>query len=382
MARLVVAELRAVEDGVDTDGAGVVVCDATGAEVDVGAMAADVWDAVEGSLGVEPPGRALVGTRVRVHWPDDGAWYAGLVTEFSTHRGHQVVYDHVPGESDLTMYEDFAAVEWERAPSPPPPSLPPPLPPPPTMSASPSLSLPSPRVSAGAFAHVDWVLENPLNALWLVLFTRHPRFAKWHSVVLSYCKLLQDATPYRKTTRFLSSVPSAATYPPPCSPTAPCILVQERGRHSKAIGEMDPERSILGYYARSHVPASIVADFLEAVVARRLVGGVTRLLLVDLCAGQQSARVGVGVYQRRAVWARHRDAGCEICYVSVDCNGACAPSLHLDLLSVGMDEVLSCACLAAGWEDPDAVAVFVWFSPPCETVPTPPLLNPPAASRC
>ena len=50
MARLVVAELRAVEDGVDTDGAGVVVCDATGAEVDVGAMAADVWDAVEGSF--------------------------------------------------------------------------------------------------------------------------------------------------------------------------------------------------------------------------------------------------------------------------------------------------------------------------------------------
>ena len=57
MARLVVAELRAVEDGVDIDGAGVVVFDATGAEVDVGAMAADVWDAVKGSL-VELPGQA------------------------------------------------------------------------------------------------------------------------------------------------------------------------------------------------------------------------------------------------------------------------------------------------------------------------------------
>jgi hypothetical protein len=201
-----------------------------------------------------------------------------------------------------------------------------------------------------------------------MLFTRHPRFAKWHSVVLSYCKLRSGATPYRKTTRFISSLPSAHTYPPPCSPNAPCAAVFERGRHSRAIGEtVATQRAILGYYARSHVPASIVADFLEAVVAQRLVAGVTQLLVLDLCAGHQSAREGMDAYRRRTAWARHRDAGCELGYVSVDCSLECAPLLHLDLLSVEMDEVLVRARDALGWCNPAAVAVFVWFSPPCET---------------
>ena len=301
MARLVVAELNAAEDGDGVNAAPIVTCDATGAEVDVEGLAADVWNVVDGSC--------------------DG------------------------------------------------PPLPPPSPLPPQQGVS------------CAFASVDWVLENPLNCLWLVLFTRHPRFAKWHSVTLSYCKLRRGATSYRKTTRFLSSLPSATTYPPPCSPNAPCAAVREHGRHSHAIGDMAPERSVLGYYARSHVPPALVADFLEAVVAQRLVNGIKRLLLVDLCAGYQSARVGVNVYRRRAVWAQRRNAGCEIGYVSVDSNGDCAPLLHLDLLSVGMHEVLAYACRAVGWEEPAAVAVFVWFSPPCETVPSS-LLNPqPVASQ-
>ena len=222
------------------------------------------------------------------------------------------------------------------------------------------------------YASLDWVLENPLNALWLLLFTRHPCFAKWPSVVLSYCKLRWGATPYRKTTRLVSTLPSVRAYAPPCTPKAPCAVVQQQGRHARALGEMAPGRAILGYYARSQVPASLVADYLEAVVARRLVGCVSRLLIIDLCAGHQSARMGMDAYRRRDAWRSHRDAGCEIAYVSVDRSADCAPLLCVDLLSVCMDDLLERAFAAAGWAgcDPATVAVFAWFSPPCETYST------------
>jgi len=55
----------------------------------------------------------LVGKRIRVHWPDDDAWYAGLITGYSSRRGHCVKYDHVPGESDRTEYEDLEDLVWE-----------------------------------------------------------------------------------------------------------------------------------------------------------------------------------------------------------------------------------------------------------------------------
>ena len=69
---------------------------------------------------------------------------------------------------------------------------------------------------------------------------------------------------------------------------------------------MDTERSIIGYYERSHVPASLVADYLEATAEQRLTGGVTRLLLLDLCAGRQSACAGIRAFQRRTTWVAPR----------------------------------------------------------------------------
>ena len=386
MAQRVLVELHEAEDGEEVDSLAIVACDAMGATVDVEALAADAWDIAEGSLDAAAPGidlvgrRAvgsldaaapgidLVGRRVAVHWPADRAWYHGTIALFSRRRGWLVRYDRVPGESDRTEYEDLTTVEWAlEAPSPPPPPPQPPalsVPSPPPPPAGPPELMPSCET-----ASLDFVFENPLNALWLLLFTRHPRFERWPSVVLSYCKLRSGATPYRKTTRFLSSLPSARTYRPPCSRNAPCATVQRDGRHKRAIGEVDAERCIIGYYERSHVPASIVGDYLEAIAAQRLTGGVTRLLLLDLCAGRQSARAGIHAFQRRAAWARHRDAGCEIRYVSVDCNAECNPHLCVDLLAMSIDEVLRRAFDTVGWPSA-SVAVFVWASPPCETYST------------
>ena len=137
-------------------------------------------------------------------------------------------------------------------------------------------------------------------------------------------------------------------------------------KHEHVIGERERGRAVLGYYARSHVPASIVADYLESVSERRLRCGIKRLLVLDLCAGLESARAGMRAYQRRATWVRHRTAGCEMRYVSVDNNEKLTPILAIDLAEADMNEVLLHACNVAGWP-PTSVAVFVWFSPPCET---------------
>jgi hypothetical protein len=63
------------------------------------------------------------------------------------------------------------------------------------------------------------------------------------TVVLSYCKLRSCATKYRKTTRFLSSILSSATYAAPCSPSAPCAMVRNEGKHEQVIGERERGRA-------------------------------------------------------------------------------------------------------------------------------------------
>lgn len=68
----------------------------------------------------------LVQQRVRVFWPDDRAWFTGVVTSYSSKRGHCVKFDKVEGEDDcVRYYESFDEVRWElltarrRTPSPP-----------------------------------------------------------------------------------------------------------------------------------------------------------------------------------------------------------------------------------------------------------------------
>ena len=83
---------------------------------------------------------------------------------------------------------------------------------------------------------------------------------------------------------------------------------------------------------------------------RRLCAATRRLLLLDLCAGMQSARAGVNAYRRRAAWLEPRDTGCEIAYVSVDVSADCQPDLQIDLLDANMHDVLRRACELVGWE--------------------------------
>ena len=234
--------------------------------------------------------RRLIGKRILVHWPADNAWYAAKVATLSQRRGYCIKYDHVPGEQDRTEYAALDDMEWVLEPttsvpcsaaaprrsstvpdhrdaacatvtlptlsthgsSPVEPAPQPstqPLPTPPLLA---QLRRRPPPPPAALCTSLDFCLENPVNALWLMLFTKHPRFERWPSVVLSYCKLRPCATKYRKTTRFLSSTPSSATYAAPCSPSAPCAMVRNEGKHEHVIGERERGRAVLGYYARSH----------------------------------------------------------------------------------------------------------------------------------
>jgi len=136
--------------------------------------------------------------------------------------------------------------------------------------------------------------------------------------------------------------------------------------HAQVIGDNASGRALLGYYERSHVPASLVADFLASAVSVRLASGVTRLLLLDLCSGWESARAGLAAYRHRSAWVTHRSVGCELFYVSVDNNPRVSPMLTVDLASADLPDVVARACALAGWS-PATVAVLVWFSPPCET---------------
>ena len=104
---------------------------------------------------------------------------------------------------------------------------------------------------------LDFCLENPANALWLWLLSLHPRFACWSIDTTSYCKQPRCATPYRKTTCFMSTQGSSAPLPAPCCPTDPCNMVRENGIHDEAIGARETERNPQGYLNRSHIPTPI-----------------------------------------------------------------------------------------------------------------------------
>lgn len=232
-------------------------------------LTANELAAMASRAALMPHGTALVGKRVRIFWPADDAWYLGAVASFSSLRGYGVRYDRVPGQDDLPfVYTWLEEGEWELEPSEAAPSSPHtaashPAPPTCTRVDTPATVLASPQAAPSRFtppgcACIDFVMENPIGALWLMLFTKHPTFARWPTVTLSYCKLASGRTRYRKTTRFVSSLPSAREYRPPCSATAPCAYFRVHARHECAIGQ-EAERSIQGYYLRSRVPSSIVA---------------------------------------------------------------------------------------------------------------------------
>ena len=52
-----------------------------------------------------------IGTRLRVWFPDDNAWYVGTVSASTRGRGTQVKYDQVEGEDDLVKWHKLA--EWK-----------------------------------------------------------------------------------------------------------------------------------------------------------------------------------------------------------------------------------------------------------------------------
>ena len=342
------------------------VLDTAGHACDVELLAIDAYNAAEPTAAAEPPSSSPSEQSVRQEGTSacERALPALLAPLGAGCAAASAETPTTSSRAPTSRARGLVGKRTTHSSSPVEPAQPttPPLPTPPLLA--PLHRRPPPP--AAPCTSLDFCLENPVNALWLMLFTKHPRFERWPSVVLSYCKLRSCATKYRKTTRFLSSIPSSATYATPCSPSAPCAMVRNGGKHEKVIGEMERGRAVLGYYARSHVPASIVADYLESVSERRLLCGIKRLLVLDLCSGLESARAGMHAYQRRATWARHRTAGCEMRYVSVDNNEKLTPMLAIDLAEADMNEVVLHACNVAGWP-PTSVAVFVWFSPPCET---------------
>ena len=54
---------------------------------------------------------ALVNRRVRVWWGGDRQWFAGVVTSYSSRRGHQVQYDD--GEIKTHWLDNSAGVQWK-----------------------------------------------------------------------------------------------------------------------------------------------------------------------------------------------------------------------------------------------------------------------------
>ena len=54
---------------------------------------------------------ALVNRRVRVWWGGDRQWFAGVVTSYSSRRGHQVQYDD--GEIKTHWLDNSAEVQWK-----------------------------------------------------------------------------------------------------------------------------------------------------------------------------------------------------------------------------------------------------------------------------
>lgn len=59
------------------------------------------------------PGMAAVGRRLKVHWPDEMAWFAGHISHFDEASGkHHIVYDDGDSEELVLAAERF---EWIQA---------------------------------------------------------------------------------------------------------------------------------------------------------------------------------------------------------------------------------------------------------------------------
>ena len=136
--------------------------------------------------------------------------------------------------------------------------------------------------------------------------------------------------------------------------------------HPRRIGAPGA-RGLNGYYSRSHIPASLVSDFMDAFVRRSIGPAVTHLLVLDLCCGQQSVRAGVSAVRGRAAWKQIRPPRPLLRYFGVDCDASVAPDLALDLTDTHLPTLVGRVAASLGWSVGPHLAVCVWFSPPCET---------------
>ena len=214
-------------------------------------------------------------------------------------------------------------------------------------------------------ASVDFVVENPLNALWILLLTCCLALDGWDVRTTSYCKKdswfqALGGLGYRKTTRFMSSLFGTRPFPAPCTPGDPCPHLV-RGRHPTALGAAGA-RGVNGYAIRSRVPPPLTGSFVAEFIACRASSPGARLLVIDLCSGLESLRAGVRL-RRRDVSA----AGAVIRYFSVDLDPALSPDLVADLSEVSLAEIVTAALSHHGWSTGPAPHVLFWFSPPCET---------------
>ena len=55
----------------------------------------------------------MVGQRVRVWWEGDNAWFHGKVDNFSSRRGHRIMYDPVEGQDDPSGWVQLDEETWE-----------------------------------------------------------------------------------------------------------------------------------------------------------------------------------------------------------------------------------------------------------------------------
>ena len=150
-------------------------------------------------------------------------------------------------------------------------------------------------------ASVDFVTENPLNALWVLLLTTCLALDGWDMRTTSYCMeaswyhSLGDLG-YRKTTRFMSSLFGTRAFPPPCSSGRPCRYMVN-GRHPSALGAPGA-RGVNGYAKRSRVPVPLTGSYVAEFIRLRALTPGARLLVIDLCSGLESLRAGVRLRRR------------------------------------------------------------------------------------
>ena len=92
--------------------------------------------------------------------------------------------------------------------------------------------------------------------------------------------------------------------------------------------------------------------------------------MLDLCSGGKSAKQGLAAYKAQVGFRDKWGSECLTKYYSVDYDEQTSPMLVRDLLDAehSLEDVLERALAHAGWlHVKGSVAVFVWFSPPCET---------------